>query len=176
MGTQKNRLNETVLLSTQNICSNWWIRKKNTHKKLVYLNLCYVRMFRVLRLCIFYSILIMLLRPMKEVVFFNRNRSAYRLYSALYMNVREQWKSWRSCKGVQAYLSKFVARLWEKQFHMRILDCSKYSHIYKCSETTVNSDISVRILFSRLHGNKRHNNYLRRWEFATGAWFTYTRK
>ena len=27
MGTQKNRLNETVLLSTQNICSSWWIRK-----------------------------------------------------------------------------------------------------------------------------------------------------
>ena len=27
VGTQKNRLNETVLLSTQNICSNWWIRK-----------------------------------------------------------------------------------------------------------------------------------------------------
>ena len=39
MGTQKNRLNETalerpkhslnekVLVSTQNICSNWWIRK-----------------------------------------------------------------------------------------------------------------------------------------------------
>ena len=27
MGTQKNRLNETVLLSTQNICLNWWVRK-----------------------------------------------------------------------------------------------------------------------------------------------------
>ena len=27
MGTQKNRLNETVLLSTQNKCSNGWIRK-----------------------------------------------------------------------------------------------------------------------------------------------------
>ena len=26
VGTQKNRLNKTVLLSTQNICSNWWIR------------------------------------------------------------------------------------------------------------------------------------------------------
>ena len=26
VGTQKNRLNETVLLSTQNICSNGWIR------------------------------------------------------------------------------------------------------------------------------------------------------
>ena len=25
MGTQKNHLNKTVLLSTQNICSNWWI-------------------------------------------------------------------------------------------------------------------------------------------------------
>ena len=23
-GTQKNRLNETVLLGTQNICENWW--------------------------------------------------------------------------------------------------------------------------------------------------------
>ena len=27
VGTQKNRLNETVLLSTQNICSSLWIRK-----------------------------------------------------------------------------------------------------------------------------------------------------
>ena len=27
MGTQKNRLNETVLLSTQNICQIWWVRK-----------------------------------------------------------------------------------------------------------------------------------------------------
>ena len=27
VGTQKNRLNETVLLSTQNICLNLWIRK-----------------------------------------------------------------------------------------------------------------------------------------------------
>ena len=27
MGTQKNRLNETVLLSTQNMCLNWWVRK-----------------------------------------------------------------------------------------------------------------------------------------------------
>ena len=27
VGTQKNRLNETVLLSTQNICLNCWVRK-----------------------------------------------------------------------------------------------------------------------------------------------------
>ena len=27
-GIQKNRLNETVLLSTQNTCLNWWVRKK----------------------------------------------------------------------------------------------------------------------------------------------------
>ena len=27
VGTQKNRLNEPVLLSTHNICLNWWIRK-----------------------------------------------------------------------------------------------------------------------------------------------------
>ena len=27
MGTQKNRLNETVLLSSQNTCSNRWVRK-----------------------------------------------------------------------------------------------------------------------------------------------------
>ena len=27
MGAQKNRLTETVLLSTQNTCLNWWIRK-----------------------------------------------------------------------------------------------------------------------------------------------------
>ena len=27
MGTQKNRLNETVLLSTQNICFKLWVRK-----------------------------------------------------------------------------------------------------------------------------------------------------
>ena len=27
MCTQKNRLNETVLLSTQNICLNCWVRK-----------------------------------------------------------------------------------------------------------------------------------------------------
>ena len=30
VGTQKNRLNETILLSTQNICKKWWVRKKNT--------------------------------------------------------------------------------------------------------------------------------------------------
>ena len=30
MGTQKNRLDETVLLSTQNICLNWWVRKIST--------------------------------------------------------------------------------------------------------------------------------------------------
>ena len=29
VGTQKNRLNETVLFSTHNICLNWWIRKKS---------------------------------------------------------------------------------------------------------------------------------------------------
>ena len=28
MGTQKNRLNETVPLSTQNACSNRWVRKQ----------------------------------------------------------------------------------------------------------------------------------------------------
>ena len=28
VGTQKNRLNETVLLSTQNTCLNWWVRKQ----------------------------------------------------------------------------------------------------------------------------------------------------
>ena len=27
MGTQKNWLNETVLLNTQNICYNWWVSK-----------------------------------------------------------------------------------------------------------------------------------------------------
>ena len=27
MGTQRNHLNETIFLSTQNICSKWWIRK-----------------------------------------------------------------------------------------------------------------------------------------------------
>ena len=27
VGTQKNRLNETVLLSTQNICKKLWVRK-----------------------------------------------------------------------------------------------------------------------------------------------------
>ena len=27
VGIQKNRLNETVLLSTQNTCFNWWVRK-----------------------------------------------------------------------------------------------------------------------------------------------------
>ena len=27
MGTQKNRLNETVLLSTQNICKKLWVAK-----------------------------------------------------------------------------------------------------------------------------------------------------
>ena len=27
MGTQKNRLNETVLFHTQNTCLNWWVRK-----------------------------------------------------------------------------------------------------------------------------------------------------
>ena len=27
VGTQKNRLKETILLSTQNICIIWWVRK-----------------------------------------------------------------------------------------------------------------------------------------------------
>ena len=27
VGTQKNHLHEMVLLSTQNMCLNWWIRK-----------------------------------------------------------------------------------------------------------------------------------------------------
>ena len=27
VGTQKDRLDETVLLSTQNTCLNWWVRK-----------------------------------------------------------------------------------------------------------------------------------------------------
>ena len=27
MGTQKNNLNETVLLGTKNTCLNWWVRK-----------------------------------------------------------------------------------------------------------------------------------------------------
>ena len=39
---------------------------------------------------------------------------------------------------------------------MRRLDCSKYSHIYKSSKTTVDSDIFARILFSRIRGIKRH--------------------
>ena len=29
MGAQKNPLNETVYLSTQNTCLNWWVRKNN---------------------------------------------------------------------------------------------------------------------------------------------------
>ena len=42
VGTQKNRLNERVLLSTQNICYNWWVRKylQFYAQKIVYLNLC----------------------------------------------------------------------------------------------------------------------------------------
>ena len=37
-GTQKNRLHESVLLSTQNICSNWWIRKyKKIRSKIVFI-------------------------------------------------------------------------------------------------------------------------------------------
>ena len=41
MGTQKNRLDDTVLLSTQNICQNWWVRKylKFYAENIVYLNL-----------------------------------------------------------------------------------------------------------------------------------------
>ena len=27
VGTQKNRLNEKVLLSTQNTCLNWWVKQ-----------------------------------------------------------------------------------------------------------------------------------------------------
>ena len=27
VGTQKNRLIKTILLSTQNICKNWWVRQ-----------------------------------------------------------------------------------------------------------------------------------------------------
>ena len=42
MGTQKNGLNETVLLSTQNICQKLWVRKKLQFYQefFVYLNLC----------------------------------------------------------------------------------------------------------------------------------------
>ena len=43
MGTQQNRLNKTVLLSTQNICKNLWVRKylqKIMLKIFVNLNLC----------------------------------------------------------------------------------------------------------------------------------------
>ena len=42
VGTQKNRLNEMVLLSTQNIRLNWWVRKYYNFmlKDFVYLNLC----------------------------------------------------------------------------------------------------------------------------------------
>ena len=32
MGTQKNRLNETVILSTQNVCYYWWVRKHSQFK------------------------------------------------------------------------------------------------------------------------------------------------
>ena len=43
MGTQKNRLNETVLLSTQNICLELWVRKYLQFYAdiFVYLNLCF---------------------------------------------------------------------------------------------------------------------------------------
>ena len=43
VGTQKNRLNETVLLSTQNTCLNWWVRKNYNNFMLIkfpYLDLC----------------------------------------------------------------------------------------------------------------------------------------
>ena len=39
VGTQKNRLNETVLLSTQNICLNWWVRNFLQFYVYFYLNL-----------------------------------------------------------------------------------------------------------------------------------------
>ena len=40
VGTEKNRLNETVLLSTQNICLNRWVRKYlQFYAEFVYLNL-----------------------------------------------------------------------------------------------------------------------------------------
>ena len=43
MGTEKNRLNEMVLLSTQNLCLNRWIRKYSQFmfKSLVYLDLSF---------------------------------------------------------------------------------------------------------------------------------------
>ena len=43
VGTQKNRLNETVLLSTKNICYKLWVRKywQVDAEIFVYLNLCY---------------------------------------------------------------------------------------------------------------------------------------
>ena len=42
MGTQKNRLNETVLLSTKNICLKLWVRKylQFNAEMFCYLNLC----------------------------------------------------------------------------------------------------------------------------------------
>ena len=45
VGTQKNRLNEMVLLSTQNLCFNWWIRKYSqfyAHFFFVHLDLWYL--------------------------------------------------------------------------------------------------------------------------------------
>ena len=45
VGTQKNRLNDTVLLSTLNICEKLWVRKylQFYAENFVYLNLCISR-------------------------------------------------------------------------------------------------------------------------------------
>ena len=45
VGTQKNRLNETVLLSTQNKCLNRWVKNNYNYtlKKIPYLDLCYIQ-------------------------------------------------------------------------------------------------------------------------------------
>ena len=41
VGTKKNRLNETVLFSTQNICLNWWVRKYlQIYEKKIFIHNC----------------------------------------------------------------------------------------------------------------------------------------
>ena len=46
MGAQKNRLNETVLLSTPNVCLNRWVRKKYNFTLFFYM---YIALFQVLK-------------------------------------------------------------------------------------------------------------------------------
>ena len=109
VGIQKNYLNEMVLFSTQNTCSNWWISK----------------------LWQFYAEKICLTGPMHTAVISNKSLCAG-------PNIKLQWLTWhndcfitRPWPCVLAWWAFFVLRTSKRHFHTFTISSSFNWYLFK---------------------------------------------